>query len=261
MSRGPAVTGRLRTLVTLIVILAFVALAILALNTRVTTHILSMGSAAEPLNPGTTDTPTPTPTPTPAPSVPVIAEPPAIPPASTPLPTATSSAPTSRPTSTSTSRPTPRPSPTSPPPAVGEAAVCPIPVPAAGDSNGGLQSLVGFTPAFGPFSAEAFAMAPAYAPMMSLLGPLLAQYPKLAEQAAPLVGPLINGFAAFTNAGYGLLAPLYGPYRHRMLVSETKLAQAIAPFAIKLAKSPMGACLVDLEGALIALTVPANTDS
>lgn len=129
-------------------------------------------------------------------------------------------------------------------------APCPIHV-ADNRTDGGLQSLVGFAPAFGPFSAEAFAMASAYQPALQLIGPILAKYPALAPQIEPLLNPLLNAWGQLLDQGFTLLGPLYSPYRTSVLEAETKLAAALAPYSQQLAASPLGGCVIELQNALL----------
>jgi hypothetical protein len=129
-------------------------------------------------------------------------------------------------------------------------APCPIHV-ADNRTDGGLQSLVGFAPAFGPFSAEAFAMASAYQPALQLIGPILAKYPALAPQIEPLLNPLLNAWGQLLDQGLTLLGPLYSPYRTSVLEAETKLAAALAPYSQQLAASPLGGCVIELQNALL----------
>ena len=119
---------------------------------------------------------------------------------------------------------------------------------------GGVQSLVPLAPAFGPFSAEAFAAASAYQPELELLGPILAQYPKLAPKVAPAMSPLLKLFGMGSNQLFALLSPLYSPHRPQVLQAETKLAAVFAPYSKKLAGQPMAGCVVDLEAALVGDT-------
>jgi hypothetical protein len=127
---------------------------------------------------------------------------------------------------------------------------CPIPLKEPATS-GGLQSLIDFAPAFGQFSAEAFAAASAYQPALQLLGPILAQYPKIAPKITPLIVPLLAQWQHVLDSLYALIAPHYAPYRTAVLVAEGKLAAALAPYAQKLADSALGGCIVDLEAALV----------
>lgn len=130
-------------------------------------------------------------------------------------------------------------------------AACPITI-TKNNASGGLQSLVQFAPAFGAFTPEAFAAASAYQPALELVGPLLAQYPRL----APVIGPYANQFvtqaAVLTNLLGEVLNPLYGPYKNQVVTAETKLAAALAPYSEDLAYSPLGGCVVQLENALVA---------
>jgi hypothetical protein len=139
-----------------------------------------------------------------------------------------------------------------PVPPVSKAAIgkCPVKL-AKPKDQGGVQSLVPLAPAFGPFSAEAFAAASAYQPELELLGPILAQYPKLAPTVAPLMTPLLSLFGAGANQLYTLIAPVYAPRRAQVLKAETQLAAFFAPYSEKLAATPMAGCVVDLEAALV----------
>ncbi|MBO9520174.1 MAG: hypothetical protein J7518_01450 [Nocardioidaceae bacterium] len=170
-------------------------------------------------------------------AVPIATEPsaPAAPAAAPTAPTAPAATPSQQPT---------------PPPASARTTPCPIDI-ASSESDGGLQSLIDFAPAFGPFSAEAFAMASAYQPALQLIGPILAKYPALAPTVSPLLDPLLRPFERLLDTGFALLGPLYGPYRQRFLESETRLAAALAPYAQKLATSALGGCVVALQNALL----------
>lgn len=130
---------------------------------------------------------------------------------------------------------------------------CPIPL-AKPTRLGGLQTLIGFAPAFGPFKDEAFAAASAYQPVLQLLGPILAKYPEIAPKIEPAMAPFLDAFAGLLDQGYTLLAPLYGPYRQQVLTAESKLADALAPYSQKLVTSPLGGCVIDLEAALVGDT-------
>ncbi|KRC53389.1 MULTISPECIES: hypothetical protein [unclassified Nocardioides] len=117
--------------------------------------------------------------------------------------------------------------------------------------SGGLQSLVPFAPAFGPFSAEAFALASAYQPELQLLGPILAQYPGIEPAVEPILTPLVSTLGTLLTRGLDVINPLYGPYRTRFLEAETKLAAALAPYSQALAHNALGGCIVELQSALL----------
>jgi hypothetical protein len=121
---------------------------------------------------------------------------------------------------------------------------------------GGVQSLVPFAPAFGPFSAEAFASAAAYQPELELLGPILAEYPTFAPKVAPLLNPVLSLFATGSNGLFNVISPLYSPHRTAVLAAETKLATFFAPYSKKLVGQPLAGCVVDLEAALVGDTKP-----
>lgn len=153
---------------------------------------------------------------------------------------------------TGPARPTPTPTgtPTVPEEPAVRIARCPIEIKEP-ESNGGLQSLVDFAPAFGPFSAEAFAAASAYQPLLQVIGPVLAQYPKYADQLQPALAPLLGAWQQALDSGFALLGPLYAPYRTQVLEAESKLAAALAPYSKELAASPLAGCLVELQDALL----------
>jgi hypothetical protein len=128
---------------------------------------------------------------------------------------------------------------------------CPAPVPSP-SSNGGLQSLIHYAPAFGPFTAEAFAAASAYAPVLTLVGPILAQYPTVAPLIEPLVDPLLAAWEQVLAAGYGVVGPYYSPYRDQFIAAETQLATTLAPYSQSLAASSVASCVIDLQYTLIS---------
>jgi hypothetical protein len=151
------------------------------------------------------------------------------------------------------------------PPAIGVPPVqvaaigkCPIKL-ATPAELGGVQSLVAFAPAFGPFSAEAFAAAAAYQPELELLGPILAEYPKFAPVIGPALAPLLALFATGSNSLFGVISPFYTPHRTAVLSAETKLGAALAPLSAKLAGTPLAGCVVDVEAALVGDTKHATS--
>lgn len=137
-----------------------------------------------------------------------------------------------------------------PPPAAPPPAVCPLPLSPA-TSGGGLQSLVAFAPAFGPFASEGFALAPAYAPLLQLFGPVISKLAAESPQGAPVLDPLLATLQTLSTSGYTTAAPFYGPYRTQFLTVETQIANTLAPYSEQLAGSQAGACLVDLESAAV----------
>ena len=129
------------------------------------------------------------------------------------------------------------------------APACPLALPVPAQA-GGLASLIGLAPLLGPFTAEAFAPAAAYQPVLQVLGPLLVEFAKEYAVAEPSLTPLINQIKSLENQGFTVLSPLYGPYRTYVLSLETALATALAPFAQLAASNPASSCLVDVEGIL-----------
>jgi hypothetical protein len=121
---------------------------------------------------------------------------------------------------------------------------------AAPAQSGGLQSLIGFAPLFGPFSSEAFAMAPSFQPVLELIGPFLTAFANYYAPEAPTLAPLLNAVDSLETEGYSLLAPLFGPYQTQFLTAETKLAAALAPGASLLVDNPAASCVIDIEGLL-----------
>jgi hypothetical protein len=126
---------------------------------------------------------------------------------------------------------------------------CPIPLPTP-KATGGLASLVAIIPIFGPFSAEAFAMAPAYEPLLKAFGPFLPAFADALAQADPALTPVIDVIRQLEQQGYTALNPLYGPYRTGVLDAEAQLANALAPYTELIVSSPVASCIIDVEGLL-----------
>jgi hypothetical protein len=118
---------------------------------------------------------------------------------------------------------------------------------------GGIQSLVRLIPLFGPFSPEAFAMLPAFEPGMDALGPLFPLFEQGLDQLAPLLDIATPVVQQLGEAGFGVLAPLYGPYREDVLAGEAALAAFLQPIVSSLATAPGSECLIALEGLLASL--------
>jgi hypothetical protein len=126
---------------------------------------------------------------------------------------------------------------------------CPFPLPTPAQT-GGLESLISLSPLFGPFSAEAFASAAAFQPVLELFGPFLVEFASLYATAEPSLAPLVSQLEALENDGFALISPYYLTYRTQFLTAETTLASALAPFAQTLVSNPAASCLVDVEGIL-----------
>ena len=164
----------------------------------------------------------------------------------------------------------PRPAPPAPPAAAGTpvaapAAVPPLPEPAvtgvpcpqlglpAPAEVGGVQSLVRLIPVFGPFAPEAFAFLPALQPGIDALGPLFPVFADGLDGLAPVLDGAVPLAQQLGEAGYGVLAPLYGPVREDVLAGERALAAYLEPIVASLAEAPGSECLVALEGVLASL--------
>jgi hypothetical protein len=126
---------------------------------------------------------------------------------------------------------------------------CPLPLNAPADP-GGLQSLVSFAPYLGPFSSEAFAVAPAVQPVLQAVGPFLVALAAGYASAPASVASSAAQIESLENEGYSVLSPLYGPNRSQLLAAESQLATALAPLATDAADTQTTSCLVDIEAAL-----------
>jgi hypothetical protein len=135
-------------------------------------------------------------------------------------------------------------------PTPGDLPACPLPLDAPADP-GGLQSLVSFAPYLGPFSSEAFAMAPAVQPVLQTAGPFLVALANGYASAPPSATALATQVETLENEGYTVLSPLYGPNRSQLLDAETQLAAALAPAAEAAGDNEATSCLVDIEAALV----------
>jgi len=152
--------------------------------------------------------------------------------------------------------PTPTPSPTSTataPPAPAELPACPLPLSAPSPTQqGGLASLVGLSPLFGPFSSEAFAAAPLFQPLLQNFGPFLVAFADGYAAAEPSLVPLIAQVESLETSGFSVVSPIYTPYRSQFLTSEAALATALAPLVKTAAANAATSCVVDIEAVLIA---------
>lgn len=147
--------------------------------------------------------------------------------------------------------PPPASSPGSDPAPTSETALsCPLPLPEA-PPGGGVASLTPLLPLFGPFSAEAFAMMPAFEPLLPLFGPMLVAGQQTLESADPVLSVLIGLVQPLETAGFEALAPFYGPNRQQLLDAEASAAHAIAPITEAVAATPGAGCLPAVEGLLI----------
>jgi len=128
---------------------------------------------------------------------------------------------------------------------------CPLGLSAPANS-GGLQSLIGFAPVFGPFSAEAFASAAAFQPVLELIGPFLVAFANAYAPYSASFAPLLNTIETLENVGFTtLIEPVFSAtYQTQLLTAETQLATALAPGASALLDNPASSCLVDIEGLL-----------
>ncbi len=147
------------------------------------------------------------------------------------------------------------PSPTTPPTGVpGRDGQCTAGVPVGSvrpANSGGLQSLIGFAPVFGPFSAEAFASAAAFQPVLELIGPFLVAFANAYAPYATSFAPLLNAVESLEDLGYStLIEPFSAAYQTQLLTAETQLATALAPGASALLDNPASSCVVDIEGLL-----------
>lgn len=146
--------------------------------------------------------------------------------------------------------PPPASSPASDPAPTSETALsCPLPLPEP-PPGGGVASLTPLLPLFGPFSAEAFAMMPAFEPLLPLFGPMLVAGQATLESADPVLSALIGLVQPLETAGFDALAPLYGPNRQQFLDAEASAAHAVAPITEAIAATPGAGCLPALEGLL-----------
>lgn len=225
-----------------VVIVAFVVLAAIAIAASRSDFSLTAPA-------GASERPVTTPTPLPvvpdvtqhrSPAPLVVAAPVAAAPA--PIPVATT---------------VPAPAPLDPPPALPEETGKPcaafnLPAP---QQVGGLQSLIRLVPLFGPFSAEAFAMMPAFEPGFEVLGPLFPIFELGLDSAAPVLDAITPPAQQVTQALFDLVAPGYEPVRPQVLAAEAQLAAFLQPIVQSLADAPGSECLIALEGLLASLVL------
>jgi hypothetical protein len=181
--------------------------------------------------------------PAPSPSVPV------------PAPTAPASLAASPTRSPDVTTPPASPPASEPAPTSETALSCPLPLPEP-PAGGGVASLTPLLPLFGPFSAEAFAMMPAFEPLLPLFGPMLVAGQQTLESADPALSLLIGLIQPLEESGFDAMAPFYGPSRQQFLDAEASAAQALAPITEAIAAAPGAGCLPALEGMLTTSAAP-----
>jgi len=139
----------------------------------------------------------------------------------------------------------------SPPSAPSDLPACPLPLSAPlPTQQGGLASLVGLSPLFGPFSSEAFAAAPIFQPLLQAFGPFLVAFAEGYAAAEPSLEPLITQVESLETSGFSMVSSLYAPYRSQLLTSEATLASAVAPLVRAAAANAATSCVVDIEAVL-----------
>jgi hypothetical protein len=169
----------------------------------------------------------------------------AVPTASPPATPAATSPPTTTTPTTTTPSPTDLPA-------------CPLPLSEPTPTQqGGLASLVGLSPLFGPYSSEAFAAAPLFQPLLQAFGPFLVTFANGYTATDPSLVPLTSQVESLENSSFTAISPFYGPYRNQFLTAETDLATALAPLAKAAAANAATSCLVDIEGVLTS-AAPAS---
>jgi len=229
-----------------VVVIALVALAVMAIAAaryEPATQALARTPSVEPAAP---------------PAVAHVAAPPSPPPARSAVVALPAAAPVAAMVPAPVPSPAPVPDAASPPPAdlpaepesppVRECALG-LPPPEPG---GGVASLTPLVPFFGPFSAEAFTMMPAFEPAFPMFAPMLSAGETLLAQADPLLSALAPPSQEFEQTVFDLLAPFYAPYRPSFLGAEAEFAAALAPLVESMATAPGTECVVALEGMLVA---------
>jgi hypothetical protein len=162
------------------------------------------------------------------------------------------------PATPSATSPPPTTTTTTTPPTTTDLPACPLPLAEpAPTQQGGLASLVGLSPLFGPYSSEAFAAAPLFQPLLQAFGPFLVTFANGYTATEPSLVPLITQVENLENSGFAAMSPFYTPYRSQFLTAETDLATALAPLAKAAAANAGTSCLVDIEGVLTS-AAPAS---
>ncbi len=115
-----------------------------------------------------------------------------------------------------------------------------LPVPT---QQAGLANLTPLVPLFGPFSPEAFAMVPAFAPGFPLVGPLIVTGGDFMTQNPAFTDAAYNELHPLETAGFATIAPLYEPVRPQVLEGEAALASALAAQFESFAAAPGATCL------------------
>ncbi|MEY2419056.1 MAG: hypothetical protein QOG90_1736 [Actinomycetota bacterium] len=115
-----------------------------------------------------------------------------------------------------------------------------LPVPT---EQAGLANLVTLLPLFGPFSPEAFAMVPAFAPAFPIFGPMIVAGGQQLDAHQDAVNAANGVVHPLEVAGYDAINPLYAPHRQQFLAAESQVADAIEPGVAAFAAAPGATCV------------------
>jgi hypothetical protein len=115
-----------------------------------------------------------------------------------------------------------------------------LPVPT---QQAGLANLVTLVPLFGPFSPEAFAMMPAFAPAFPLFGPMIVSGGQQLDAHQAELNTAIGIVHPLEQSGFDTLSPVYGPHRQQFLAAEAQVANVLAPGVAALAAAPGATCV------------------
>lgn len=118
------------------------------------------------------------------------------------------------------------------------------------DVDNGLANLVGIVPLFGAFSPEAFAFVPAFQPLLAAGSPLLPVFEQMIAMGDPVFSVVTPTVQQLGQAGFGVLAPLYGPVRQDVLDAEAAFAAQLAPVLQSLVDAPGSECLLAFQQVL-----------
>lgn len=147
--------------------------------------------------------------------------------------------------------PNPQPAPTPSPDPSAPALSCPLPIPPA-PGGGGVASVTPLVPLFGPFSPEAFAMLPAFAPLFQVMGPLMVAGQPWLVAAEPAISAVTPPARSLQSAGLSSLDPLYGPRRGDVLEAETGFAEQLGALMGSVVSIPGVGCIPAIEALLLS---------
>lgn len=112
---------------------------------------------------------------------------------------------------------------------------------------GGIGSIFPLISLFGPFSSEAASWLPVLSALVPLVSPLLPPFGQALTDLQPVLNVLVPVLNDLEQQGFNAIAPIYRPYRLKILLAENRFATALAPYVSEVVNLPTLPYLQSIE--------------